>query len=190
LWGSAGAERGRETFLRSSGRRKALKGEAQERWELKEALEGAKAQSAERVAKPCGRRLRETGHVSRTPHQTVGRTKGRSLPVYAEGPRSFSEALFGTCLYPACRFEAGRRLVGGQDAEVAVKCTRVASHSVAGVKHLRGAENPRVRGCKDERGEAKPIRPLGPGETSEARTNHVGGEPILATGPGSPLTQA
>jgi hypothetical protein len=52
---------GRETFLRSPGRRKALKGKAQERWELKEALEGAKAQSAERVAKPCGRRLRETG---------------------------------------------------------------------------------------------------------------------------------
>jgi hypothetical protein len=40
LQGSAGAERGRETFLRSSGRRKALKGEAQERGELKEASTG------------------------------------------------------------------------------------------------------------------------------------------------------
>jgi len=38
--GSAGAERGRETFLRSLERRKALKGEAQERRELKEASTG------------------------------------------------------------------------------------------------------------------------------------------------------
>jgi hypothetical protein len=92
--------------------------------------------------------------------------------------------------YPACGFGSGRRLVGGQDAEVAVKCRRVAPHSVAGVKHLRGAENPRVRERKDGRGEAKPIRPLGPGENSEARTNHVGGGPLPVTGHGSPLTQA
>jgi hypothetical protein len=107
----------------------------------------------------------------------VGRKKGRSLPEYAEGPRSFSEAPTVMSPYPACGFGSGRRLVGGQDAEVAVKCRRVAPHSVAGVKHLRGAENPKVRGCKDGRGEAKPIRPLGSGENSEARTNHAGGEP-------------
>jgi hypothetical protein len=41
---SAGAERRRVTFGRSPGRRKALKGEAYERWELKEAPEGARAQ--------------------------------------------------------------------------------------------------------------------------------------------------
>jgi len=58
---SAGAERGRVTFFRSSGRSKALKGEAQERWELKEASQGARArESAGRVAKPWGRHLKET----------------------------------------------------------------------------------------------------------------------------------
>lgn len=41
LQGSAGAEGRRETFYRSPGRRKALKGEAQERWGLKEASEGS-----------------------------------------------------------------------------------------------------------------------------------------------------
>jgi len=51
--GSAGAERGRETFLRSPERRKALKGEAQERWGLKEASTGRETdRRAERVAKP------------------------------------------------------------------------------------------------------------------------------------------
>jgi len=40
LQGSAGAERSSETGISSSGRRKALKGEAQERGELKEASEG------------------------------------------------------------------------------------------------------------------------------------------------------
>jgi hypothetical protein len=37
---SAGAEGGWETIRRSPGRRKALKGEAQERWGLKEAFKG------------------------------------------------------------------------------------------------------------------------------------------------------
>jgi hypothetical protein len=51
--GNARAERGRVTFLRSSGRRKALKGEAQERWELKEASKEVRAfKTGERVAKP------------------------------------------------------------------------------------------------------------------------------------------
>ena len=49
---SARTERGRVTFRRSSGRRKAPKGKAHERWELKEALEDAKAEDAGRVAKP------------------------------------------------------------------------------------------------------------------------------------------
>jgi hypothetical protein len=50
--GSARAEGSGETQDRSSGRRKALEGEAQERWELKEASEGWGADTAERVAKP------------------------------------------------------------------------------------------------------------------------------------------
>jgi len=46
-------ERGEETLLRSSDGRKALKGETQERWELKEASKGCEArQPIERVAKP------------------------------------------------------------------------------------------------------------------------------------------
>jgi hypothetical protein len=39
-------ERGRETFLRSSGRRKALKGEAQECWGLKESSKGIEVERA------------------------------------------------------------------------------------------------------------------------------------------------
>jgi len=42
-------ERGEETLLRSSERRKALKGEAQERWELKEASKVERAREARRA---------------------------------------------------------------------------------------------------------------------------------------------
>jgi hypothetical protein len=51
---SARAERGEETLLRSSARRKALKSEAYERWGLKEASKGLRARlkHIERVAKP------------------------------------------------------------------------------------------------------------------------------------------
>jgi hypothetical protein len=50
---SARVEREEGTLLRSLKRRKALKGEAQERWELKEASKGCEAKnSIERVAKP------------------------------------------------------------------------------------------------------------------------------------------
>jgi len=46
-------ERGEETLLRSLKRRKTLKGETQERWELKEASEGFRIKEpTERVAKP------------------------------------------------------------------------------------------------------------------------------------------
>jgi hypothetical protein len=41
-----------ETTFRSSERRKALKGEAQERGELKEASRGGRTKATERVAKP------------------------------------------------------------------------------------------------------------------------------------------
>jgi len=41
-------ERGEETLLRSSERRKALEGEAQERWELKEASKAERARKARR----------------------------------------------------------------------------------------------------------------------------------------------
>lgn len=56
-------ERGRETFLRSSGRRKALKGEARERCGLKEAYKGleVKKRHIERVAKPEGVTPKEQG---------------------------------------------------------------------------------------------------------------------------------
>jgi len=65
--GSAGAERGRETFLRSPGRRKALKGEAQERRELKEASTGQETgRRAERVAKPWERDFSGAGQVPGT----------------------------------------------------------------------------------------------------------------------------
>jgi len=44
---------GWERLIRSPKRRKALKGEAQERWELKEASEGVRTERlVERVAKP------------------------------------------------------------------------------------------------------------------------------------------
>jgi len=66
--GSAGAERGRETFLRSSERRKALKGEAQERRGLKEASTGWEAGGrAERVAKPWERDFPGARHAFGTP---------------------------------------------------------------------------------------------------------------------------
>jgi len=45
-------ERGEETLLRSLKRRKALKGEAQECWELKEASKECGGFHTERVAKP------------------------------------------------------------------------------------------------------------------------------------------
>jgi len=46
-------ERGEETLLRSPKRSKALKGEAHERWELKEASKGDWTEMLiERVAKP------------------------------------------------------------------------------------------------------------------------------------------
>jgi len=45
LQGSARTERGEETLLRSPGRNKALKSEAQERWWLKEAAEAVKAKN-------------------------------------------------------------------------------------------------------------------------------------------------
>jgi len=51
-WKSAGAERGEETLPRSPGRRKALKGEAHERWRLKNASKGLGMRHAMRVAKP------------------------------------------------------------------------------------------------------------------------------------------
>jgi hypothetical protein len=41
-----------ERSHRSPGRNKALKGEAHERWELKEIPKGLKAKAVERVAKP------------------------------------------------------------------------------------------------------------------------------------------
>lgn len=43
---------GMETFHRSLWKRKASRGEAQERWELKEASEGSGTEDTERVAKP------------------------------------------------------------------------------------------------------------------------------------------
>jgi len=53
MQGSAGTERQEETFVGSPSWRKALKGEAHERWELKEASEGkSEAETDERVAKP------------------------------------------------------------------------------------------------------------------------------------------
>jgi hypothetical protein len=71
--GSARAERGRETFLRSPGRRKALKGEAQERRELKEASTGWEAdRRAERVAKPWERDFSGARQVSGTPWENPG----------------------------------------------------------------------------------------------------------------------
>lgn len=75
---NARAERGRVTFFRSPGRRKALKGEAHERWELKEAPQGAKAfQAVERVAKPWGRYLKETrATVSGRPAERRGEKRG------------------------------------------------------------------------------------------------------------------
>jgi len=55
---SARVERGEETLLRSCNRRKALKGKAQECWELKEAFkdfrEAGDRRHIERVAKPEG----------------------------------------------------------------------------------------------------------------------------------------
>jgi hypothetical protein len=54
---NAGAGRTRETAVGRQGRRKALKSEAQERGELKEASESGRADTAERVAKPWGRGL-------------------------------------------------------------------------------------------------------------------------------------
>jgi len=55
-------EGGEGTLLRSPKRRKALKGEAQERWELKEASKGCEARTPiERVAKPEGGTSGETG---------------------------------------------------------------------------------------------------------------------------------
>jgi len=47
--------------LGSSKRRKALKSEAQECWELKEAPKGIEAKGVERVAKPWGRIFHLTG---------------------------------------------------------------------------------------------------------------------------------
>jgi hypothetical protein len=71
--GSARAERGRETFLRSPGRRKALKGEAQERRGLKEASTGRGiGRRAERVAKPWERDFSEARHVSGTLGENPG----------------------------------------------------------------------------------------------------------------------
>jgi hypothetical protein len=51
---SAGAKGTFERAYRSSERKKALKGKAQECWGLKEASEDAGANTAERVAKPWG----------------------------------------------------------------------------------------------------------------------------------------
>jgi hypothetical protein len=53
VWqGNARADRSRETAAGPRGRSKALKSEAQERGKLKEAFEGRRADTAERVAKP------------------------------------------------------------------------------------------------------------------------------------------
>jgi len=52
LMGSAGAEGEVETSFRSRWRRKALKGKAQERGELREVPRGAGTEVTERVAKP------------------------------------------------------------------------------------------------------------------------------------------
>jgi hypothetical protein len=49
---SARAEHLRETIDGPQDRRKALKSEAQERWRLKEATKGKRANTIERVAKP------------------------------------------------------------------------------------------------------------------------------------------
>jgi hypothetical protein len=50
-----------ETASRSSERRKALKGESHERWELKKSPEVLEGIIVERVAKPCGWCSQETG---------------------------------------------------------------------------------------------------------------------------------
>jgi len=95
LRGNARAERGRVTFFRSSGRSKALKGEAQERWELKEALQEVKAKNRRKGSQTL--KVGTSGNQGngfRTPHRTVGCKEGRSLLEYAVERRSFSEAFF------------------------------------------------------------------------------------------------
>jgi hypothetical protein len=53
----------REIDPRSTGRRKALKGKAHERWRLEYASEVPGADAAERVAKPCGWDFRWDGQL-------------------------------------------------------------------------------------------------------------------------------
>jgi hypothetical protein len=89
------------TVVRKSDRlrrwRKALKGEAQERYKLKQACQGQRrADTAERVAKPCVRDFLETGHVSKTlGGEPLGAKKGALTWENAVGHRSSSEVLLG-----------------------------------------------------------------------------------------------
>jgi hypothetical protein len=79
-----------ETRSRSSGRKKALKGEAHERWELKDVPEGSGADATERVDKPWGWD-RQPARQRRSAAFERERKKGASVSGNAEGPGTHSE---------------------------------------------------------------------------------------------------
>jgi hypothetical protein len=139
LEGSARAERGPERVPGSPWRRNALKGEAQECRGLKEASRGTGADTAERVAKPCGRDFRGAGQRS------VDASKGvkRRVPGLgnAEGRGSSSEALSGVV--------SGRprtRLAAGLEGERRFRWRRSAERSLLLWEHRSGRREPKTLG--------------------------------------------
>jgi hypothetical protein len=121
--GRSGRGKGK-LFLRSSGRRKALKGEPQERRELKEALGGwGRREAIERVAKPCGWNFRDSWQ--RVPDTLSSRgSEQKGAPIRnAEGAKSSSEAFLSTRpssvdqgLEEATAKLVGKTLKGGVEA--------------------------------------------------------------------------
>jgi hypothetical protein len=90
--GRSGRGKGK-LFLRSSGRRKALKGGPQECRELKEALGGrGRLETTERVAKPCGWYFRDTWQRVLDALSSRGSEKKGAPIRNAEGAKSSSEA--------------------------------------------------------------------------------------------------
>jgi hypothetical protein len=81
-WGwheSARVDRPWETTGGPQDRRKALKGEAQERGKLKKAFEGGRADTVERVVKPCGRDFWKAWHGFSNARRELGEKKGSSV---------------------------------------------------------------------------------------------------------------